>query len=470
MTYSRTSPPSAITKCPLATTPCIEAKERDDSIAIVSAEIMQLHTGNKVDASATEPQSSEGMPYMTASDISKCKAKAYQLENDGVLRRFNRYREAMPFANAAEEMNSLGDENDDAKKRKKRLKKCLTMLPETAKELNQELGLPPGTIKDKDLRNDKTGFRAAIYRSEATGKLILVARDTQPDSLVDWQTNTDNGQGRDTAQYKAMRDLTAQLKRKGVKFDIAGYSKGGGLAQEAGLISKKSIVKVFNSAGLHDASLARTGQSSFDGLATRTESFSSEGDFLTFMNEATDPKQQIINARFLRDELAGEGKGINPMNIKIRNPEQRAKVSQAQSKFLTEAGAGAGAYVGGLPGALLARHLTKNAQNEYHTNKLDPEFLEAKQAYLTDLDNMIAGAEHKQANGEAFSLFPAVHAGHKETIANSMHFGNLEGKATNPNPNFAKQVQHLMSNVTQGLEQTLEEDKNTLQDFIKACG
>jgi elongation factor P hydroxylase len=83
---------------------------------------------------------------------------------------------------------------------------------------------------------------------------------------------------------------------------------------------------------------------------------------------------------------------------------------------------------------------------------------------------MIAGAEQKQANGEAFSLFPAVHAGHKETIANSMHFGNLEGKANNPNPNFAKQVQHLMSNVTKGLEKTLEEDKKTLQYFIKTCG
>jgi len=159
-----------------------------------------------------------------------------------------------------------------------------------------------GSIEDRDLRNETTGFRAVMYRDESTGKLILVARDTQPTSLVDWQTNIRNGEGKDTDQYAAMRQLSGRLKKKGIDFNVAGYSKGGGLAQEAALVNPNAQAYVFNSAGLHENSLTRTGTTDFQSLENRTQAFSASNDFLTFMNETTDPLQQIevIRHRFLR--------------------------------------------------------------------------------------------------------------------------------------------------------------------------
>ena len=64
---------------------------------------------------------------------------------------------------------------------------------------------------------------------------------------------------------------------------------------------------------------------SFDKLEARTKSFSSEGEFLTFMNDTSDTKQQVANAKFLRDELKGGWFEAYPMKVKYRNPEMKAK-------------------------------------------------------------------------------------------------------------------------------------------------
>ena len=103
--------------------------------------------------------------------------------------------------------------------------------------------MKPGVLQDSDLRNDITGFRAALYRDEGTGQMILVPRDTQPDSLVDWQSNTRNGMGLDTPQYQRCAGSPSKLAANDQVFDIAGYSKGGGLAQEGGLVSALSQVR-----------------------------------------------------------------------------------------------------------------------------------------------------------------------------------------------------------------------------------
>ena len=198
---------------------------------------------------------------------------------------------------------------------------CLTRLPTDAKDLNKSLGLPPNTIKPEQLRQEDTGFRAALYRDEATGRVIVVPRDTQPTSLVDWQTNTRNGHGLDTDQYKAARVLSTKLTQNDVDFDVAGYSKGGGIAQEMALLNPSANAFVFNSAGLHENSLNRTGNTDFASLSERTQAFSAQGDFLTYMNSTTDPAPQIANAHVLRRDVAGENrKLIDPMQIDHRNP------------------------------------------------------------------------------------------------------------------------------------------------------
>lgn len=348
-------------------------------------------------------------------------------------------------------MNSLGDEKDSEKRRKKRKMKCLTMLPDTAEELNRALGLPENTIKDEDLRNDTIGFRVAFYRSESDGKLFLMPRDTQPNSLVDWKTNTDNGQGRDTAQYKAIRKIVGKLSQKGVDFDIAGYSKGGGLAQAGGLMSRHSDIFIFNNAGLHENSLSRTSQRSFESLSSRTYSFNAEGDFLTFMNNTEDPEQQITNARFLRNEMAGEGRGFNPMNIKYRNPEMKKAAEDAWTE------------------ANMKALMSSFGYPYLYYKDPDPDFPSAKDNYLKDIDKMIADAEEKHKKGEPFRLFPPVRANHKESVPNSIGH-NWERKVKNENPNLAKLIQHKVENVVDGMEKTIKEDKKSMQEFVKKCG
>jgi len=296
---------------------CRADHAKDDELSKAStARIAALNGGRVPPNAAAAPSATQGSP--TGRVDSDCARQARTL--GPVVARFDRYREALPSARAAADLNELGDRPGDEPSSKP----CLTRLPVEAEKLNAALGMPPGTIKPLQLRNDETGFRAALYKDEGTGRMILVPRDTQPDSLVDWQANTRNGVGLDTPQYAAMRKLTERLVANDQTFDIAGYSKGGGIAQEGGLVNTLAQVRVFNSAGLADSSLARTGQLSFDSLVSRTKAFSSEGDFLTFMNNTTDPGQNIINSRFLRQELAGQGPGLNPINIKVRNPAMRS--------------------------------------------------------------------------------------------------------------------------------------------------
>jgi hypothetical protein len=141
-----------------------------------------------------------------------------------IVRQFNRYSQALPYARAASDVNQLGDKPGYQAKGRP----CLTRLPDLGAALSQALGLPPGTITDADLRNDTTGFRAAVYRSETDGQLILVARDTEPNSLVDWKTNIDNGNGQGTDQYFAMRKLAGRLSSKGIPFTWPGTPKAVG--------------------------------------------------------------------------------------------------------------------------------------------------------------------------------------------------------------------------------------------------
>jgi len=405
---------SASAKAPCAAC-CRADHAKDDELAKASSARIAAFSGRRGRADGAAPVASP-----SARVDSDCAQQARTLAP--VVARFDRYREALPSARAAADLNELGDKpGDEASK-----KPCLTRLPVEADKLNAALGMPSGAIKAQHLRNDETGFRAALYRDEGTGRMILVPRDTQPDSLVDWQANTRNGVGLDTPQYAAMRTLTERLQANDQTFDIAGYSKGGGIAQEGGLVNTQAQVRVFNSAGLADSSLARTGRSAFDSLISRTKAFSSEGDFLTFMNNTTDPGQNIINSRFLRQELAGEGPGLNPINIKVRNPAMR------------------GAN--------------------------DPLFERDKQAYLDELDRHIDSMQTAYDTGGVVEAFPPVRAASKETIDDSMTLPGQMLGARSDQPTLGKLAQHKMGVVLDSMEANVATDRNSLQAFLAQCG
>ena len=335
------------------------------------------------------------------------------------------YSKALPAARAALDVNQLGDANTAPIN-----SPCLRRMPMSAVQLNKALGIPPnspGAITDEQLLNPRTGFRAVLYQSESDGRYILVSRDTEPHSLVDWKTNVDNGLGQDTEQYAAMRDLTRQLVQDKVPFDLGGYSKGGGLAQEAGLVSSNSNVYVFNSAGLNSASLGpeRAGQPSFDSLASRTSSFSAQGDFLTYMNTTTDPDLQIRNGEFLRRQLGGwTPVGVaNPIAVTYSNP-----ATQGHS---------------------------------------DPGFAQGRTALLKQLDGLIAD---RRANPNGPSMFPPVRAGTQTTIPNSMSTLGANLGGWNNEANFGKLVQHKMDNVVGPMQNEVDRERDILRRFLARCG
>lgn len=365
-----------------------------------------------------------------------CAARASEMAN--TANRFDRYGHAIPSARAANDLNQLGDADNAAV-----TAPCLERLPLDADALNRELGIDPNSpnaIHPNDLRNDETGHRAAIYRSKTDGRLIMVSRDTQRHSLVDWKTNIENGQGMETEQYASARRLASKLNNSGQSFDIGGYSKGGGLAQEAGLVSPNSNIYVFNSSGLHEASLARTGQSSFDSLAARTSSFSSEGDFLTFMNNTTDPAREVENARFLRSHLAGEARGVNPMQITYQNPAHAALQGQ-RSWFDSD-----------------LQEQQRLAQEAFADNRAD---------FLRQVDEMIATAD---ATPGYDRLFPPVRAGSHDTVPNSMTWLSRRMNGESEAASLGKLNQHKMTNVLGPMETQLNTDRTALQNFLDNCG
>ena len=413
--FDATHPATAQQAC---ASPCAAGRAADDRLSGAAAARVESITGAPISANA--PADAPPQPPVPPGS-SDCQNKASTLAP--VLQRFNRYRDVLPSARAAADLNELGDKLGESPSDKP----CLTRLPTDGAGLSQALGLPPGSIQDADLRDDSSGFRAVMYRDDTTGKLILVPRDTQPDSLVDWETNTRNGTGVDSEQYAQMRQLTGTLLNVGVPFDIAGYSKGGGMAQEAGLVNTGAQVRVFNSAGLHDNSLTRTGADDFASLMSRTQAFSAKGDFLTYMNETTDPAQNIINARFLRQELAGDGPGINPINIKTLDPATRGV-------------------------------------------KPDADFASAKLSYLAELDAQIVSMQSALDEGRAVKGFPPVRAATKETINDSGSIlGSILG-ANSDQPSLGKLVQHKMGGVLDSLESNVKDDRKALQAFLVKCG
>ena len=177
------------------------------------------------------------------------------------------------------------------------------------------------------------------------------------------------------------------------------------------------------------------------------------------MNDTTDPAQQINNASYLRDNLAGDNWFVNPMKIKYRNPAMKEAEEEARAEAMLRA----------LEYQSLSPFPSPVLPQVFYTDP-DLNFDEAKAQYLNRLDEMVADAQARMDAGESFRLFPPVRAGHRETLPNSIPWWNWTGKVRNDEPNLAKLIQHLVGNVTDGLEKTFDQDKKALQEFVEECG
>ncbi|GAA5264038.1 hypothetical protein ACOSOMT5_P0458 [Acidiphilium sp. MT5] len=425
------APSQPVQECPKA---CADAKAKDDELAKAA----RLRADDLLAQQREHP----------GARPSRCQEQAASIGQ--TANEFQTYSNALPSARAAQNMNALGDSSPDGAKETP-VGPCLERMPLDAAALNAALGLPPGTITNKMLRDDKSGFRAALFRDQATGKLILVPRDTEPHSLVDWRTNIDNGLGEETPQYKAMETLTKTLHSANTDFDIAGYSKGGGLAQVGGLSSPDSIVNVFNSAGISDSWAQFLPMNAMSNLESRTTAFSAQGDFLTMMNDTTGHEANLDNMTYLYNQLSGNVSplekfflGGSPIQINYLNPQSAILEDDLNS----------------------ADALGVNT-NYLEVAKDNQVFQEARSGFLQQLQ----GIMQKFADDpNAKSLFPPVRAGSFNTIPHSMSLmGRLLG-AGDKGPSLGHLAQHQISNVVAPMENVVKKDRSKLQRFMQSCG
>jgi pimeloyl-ACP methyl ester carboxylesterase len=294
-------------------------------------------------------------------------------------------------------------------------------------------------IKPEDLRDDASGFHAEVYHSYADGKTYLTFQGVDPNSYNDWDTSIKNGAGIDTAQYSHARSLARKMQASGVEFDVVGHSLGGGLAQEAGLIASESRVYTFNSAGLHEASLARTGARNFDSLDRRTQAFRTQDDYLTYMQETRDYNEQLENARYLYQQLRGEADLIDPIQIRGRNTQFDDGDMQMRT----------------IPGSRIPRrHFTPSRAYAADVEK-----------FFNELREKISEAERSVANGRNPNLFPPAR-GERTMIPGETNFHiPFLNRSDEKGGSLAKLKQHQMKTVMKRMEEQKTKDERELKKY-----
>ncbi|MGN8118850.1 D-Ala-D-Ala carboxypeptidase family metallohydrolase [Labrys sp. 22185] len=395
--------------------------------------------------------------------------------------RLQKYTEDEPYAEAVYDTNQL-DDKDSAPQPKGNIER----LPLDAGDLTERLGIPKEALTSKMLRDDDTGFRAVLYLNKKTQRYILVGRDTQPHSIVDWLTNFEN-KDKLTSQYHAILNLAKTLDANGIKFDLAGYSKGGGMAQYAGAYIKGARIRVFNSAGVPDVAKDWIGGvGSMDDIKPRTRAYSAEKDFITELNQRSadaESKSQIYLAAKVQYDNAFSGVsggGLLGGNIsdfadqyskqlglddKLAAATEAQQALIAKAQFLRDRLAGGRAWGIALDSSIKIQYENPNKKN---TPQDDVEYLKKRRKALNILDNMIA--EYKK-NPWGSGPFPPVRANNIEVVSDSegmvsQIFSSPPLKYLRNSENVAGLSQHTPGNFLHPMQSYISKSRAIMKTYV----
>lgn len=131
----------------------------------------------------------------------------------------------------------------------------------------------------------KTGFGAALFKSEINDQTMLTYRGTNNGvtGKKDWLTNGAQGVGKQTKQYDQAMDLAKLTKRSlGKDVSLVGHSLGGGLTASAvGVTGMQGYT--FNAAGLHKNTVSRVGGLKMEEIDQLLQTQAVDGEVLTLL-------------------------------------------------------------------------------------------------------------------------------------------------------------------------------------------
>src|SRR5882762_2960971 len=126
--------------CPaVSVNPCVAVREKGDAMISDVAQRTKRLIGQDI---ATGNQPGDFGPQLRPGDWTYCQNRAADM--GAIVRQYDKYRNALPYARAANDVNKLKDAPGSSAKGGR----CLTRLPDTGLDLNKALHLPPGTITD----------------------------------------------------------------------------------------------------------------------------------------------------------------------------------------------------------------------------------------------------------------------------------------------------------------------------------
>lgn len=142
-------------------------------------------------------------------------------------------------------------------------------------------------LSAQDLRDDRSGYFAAIYRNRDTGHYLVANRGSENgEDALDWGNNHQQDWALGSAQYQQAIDVAQKMMASGAilsrNISFTGHSLGGGLAQAQSAVTGVEAV-VFDAAGLRYETVSDfVSRETFDwNMDNRVHRFSSHNDSLT---------------------------------------------------------------------------------------------------------------------------------------------------------------------------------------------
>lgn len=130
-------------------------------------------------------------------------------------------------------------------------------------------------------------FRAALYRSDIDGSVVVAYKGTTFSSLSDWKNNGQQALGFQSDYYDRSIKLAQKLSDElGTNFETTGHSLGGGLSS-AGSVVAGVPGTTFNAAGLQPNTIARAGGNIAQG-SQLINAYHVSGEILTGFQENKD--------------------------------------------------------------------------------------------------------------------------------------------------------------------------------------